>query len=178
MYFDEFSIQFGFDFKRCCWSHSKCSLRKLSAMNNHFPIDEQFNCSFGCENPNQCEYYNNLPANQVASQLQNYVENGNFYYGQGYDDGVVPSNHFESNNQPLPSYQSFPIQTVVPPMNNFYNQVVEPAVQHPVANYFTDHVQAYPPCQGPQPWNFAPCYGYYGEAPCQFANVVDMEDFM
>lgn len=146
-------------------------------MNNNNPADEQFNCSNGCANANQCEYYNNLPPNQVVSQLQNYVENGNFYYGSGYGDAVVPTNQFEGSNQQIQSYQSYPIQSIVPaPVNQFYNQDVE--MNAPAANYFIDSVQSYPPCLGPQPWNFAQCYGYYGEAPCQFANVVDMEDFM
>lgn len=37
---------------------------------------------------------------------------------------------------------------------------------------------AYAPCQGPQPWSYAYCYGYYGESPCTFIETVDMEDFM
>uniref|UniRef100_A0A182SZL1 Uncharacterized protein n=1 Tax=Anopheles maculatus TaxID=74869 RepID=A0A182SZL1_9DIPT len=36
----------------------------------------------------------------------------------------------------------------------------------------------YAPCQGPPPWNYAYCYGYYGQEPCPFVNMVDMEDFM
>uniref|UniRef100_A0A182VYM2 BHLH domain-containing protein n=1 Tax=Anopheles minimus TaxID=112268 RepID=A0A182VYM2_9DIPT len=36
----------------------------------------------------------------------------------------------------------------------------------------------YPPCQGPPPWNYAYCYGYYGQEPCPYVNMVDMEDFM
>lgn len=147
-------------------------------MNNNFPVDEQFNCSVGCANANQCEYYNNLPSNQVVSQLQNYVENGNFYYGGGYGDSVVPSNQFVGNNHQMQNYQSYPNQSILPPTNNLYNQNVEANAGHQAANYFIDNVQSYPPCQGPQPWNFAQCYGYYGEEPCQFANVVDMEDFM
>lgn len=34
------------------------------------------------------------------------------------------------------------------------------------------------PCQGPRPWNYAQCYGFYGEPPCPLVNMVDMEDFM
>lgn len=36
----------------------------------------------------------------------------------------------------------------------------------------------YAPCQGPRPWNYAQCYGFYGEPPCPLVNLVDMEDFM
>lgn len=39
-------------------------------------------------------------------------------------------------------------------------------------------ITTYPPCQGPRPWNFAYCYGYYGEPACPMINMVDMEDFM
>ena len=35
------------------------------------------------------------------------------------------------------------------------------------------------PCEGgPGPWNFNYCYGFFGEAPCPYANVIDLEDFM
>ncbi|KFB46057.1 AGAP002942-PA-like protein [Anopheles sinensis] len=37
---------------------------------------------------------------------------------------------------------------------------------------------SYAPCQGPPPWNYAHCYGYYGQEPCPYVNMVDMEDFM
>lgn len=36
----------------------------------------------------------------------------------------------------------------------------------------------YAPCQGPQPWNFAQCYGFYDQPPCPLVNIIDMEDFM
>lgn len=39
-------------------------------------------------------------------------------------------------------------------------------------------IPTYAPCQGPRPWNFAYCYGYYGEPACPLINMVDMEDFM
>lgn len=36
----------------------------------------------------------------------------------------------------------------------------------------------YAPCQGPRPWNFAQCYGFYGQPACPLLNIIDMEDFM
>lgn len=36
----------------------------------------------------------------------------------------------------------------------------------------------YAPCQGPRPWNFAQCYGFYGQPACSLVNIIDMEDFM
>lgn len=141
---------------------------------NQFVVDEQFSCSVGCESANQCEYYNNLPPNQVNPQLQNYVEGDNFYYGNNIDDGVVPSNSYASCDQQMQTFQNYPNQNTMQQGTGFYNQ----SAGFSDGNYFIDNAQTYPPCQGPQPWNFAQCYGYYGEAPCQFANIVDMEDFM
>lgn len=39
-------------------------------------------------------------------------------------------------------------------------------------------IVSYPPCQGPRPWNFAQCYGFYGQPACSLLNIIDMEDFM
>lgn len=152
---------------------------------NHFGGEEQFNCSVGCESANQCEYYNNtnnLPSSQINVQPQNFADSGNYFYASTFDDGVVPSNYYENNNQQLQSYQNYPEQNAarMQQTSTFSQQGVESSAGagYSGVNYFTDIAQTYPPCQGPQPWNFAQCYGYYGEAPCQFSNVVDMEDFM
>jgi hypothetical protein len=122
---------------------------------NQFNNSDTFNCNYGCQNENQCQYYNNLP----MQQMQSVADNTNYYIP--YDDSaVVPVNYFE--NQQIPTYS-----------NATYENV------QTTSGYFTDCIQSNPPCKGPQPWNYAQCYGYYGgEAPCQFANVVDMEDFM
>lgn len=39
-------------------------------------------------------------------------------------------------------------------------------------------IKSYAPCQGPMPWNFAQCYGFYGQTACPLAEIIDMEDFM
>lgn len=167
------AIQFGFEITRCCWSN----LGTVEHNMNQFPVDEQFNCSVGCESANQCEYYNNLPPTQLIPQRQNYaeIESSNFYYNNNFDDGVVPSNHCENNGPQMPCYQNYPnpIQGTA-----YFDQSANQNAGFSGGNYFIDAAQTYPPCQGPQPWNFAQCYGYYGEAPCQYADVVDMEDFM
>jgi hypothetical protein len=146
---------------------------------NQYGVDEQFSCREGCESANQCEYYNNLPASQVIPQLQNYVDHGNFYYGCNFEDGVVPSGQYEaSNHQQVQCFPNYPDPSAVQPTSGFYDQSVSQNVGFAGGNYFLESAQTYPPCQGPQPWNYAQCFGYYGEAPCQFSNVVDMEDFM
>lgn len=147
-------------------------------------MDDQFNCSIGCESANQCEYYNSAPAGPALPQLQGYVDQGGFGYGGGmFDDGVVPSNHYEATRPHMQSYQNYSNQPPMQPNSAFYNQSANHGGFPNAGNYFTDNIQLYPPCQGPRPshefpTNYAQCYGYYGEAPCQFANVVDMEDFM
>lgn len=145
---------------------------------NQFPVEEIFNCSFGCEAANQCEYNNHLPSAQVMQQTQNYNDSGNFYYSNNYEDGVVPSNSYENYDNSVQQMQTY--QSYCNPMESsaYFEQSVNQGAGYSGGNYFTDTPQTYPPCQGPQPWNFAQCYGYYGEAPCQYADVVDIEDFM
>lgn len=147
---------------------------------NQFGGKEQFNCSFGCESANQCEYINDLPPNPVMPGPQNFSDNGNYFYGNTYDDSVVPSNYYENNSQQMQCYSNYPNQNApaMQPTNEFGQQGATSSAGYSGAGFFTDTAQTYPPCQGPQPWNYAQCYGYYGEAPCQFMDVVDMEDFM
>lgn len=151
----------------------------------------------GCQNANECQYYsnnaNNLPTQQVVSAAQSaFVDNSTYYNNTNNQnmnsnqyvyggDSVVPVKSYD-NQQNLANYEN---QNFAP-QNSSSNQY-DYYVENPTAinsnnmqsGYFIDNVQSYPPCQGPQPWNYAECYGYYGEAPCQFAAVgVDMEDFM
>jgi hypothetical protein len=144
---------------------------------NNFGGEEQWNCSFGCESANQCEY-NNVQPNQAIPSVQNFADNGNYYYGSAFDDGVVPMNYYENNNLQMQCYQNYPENAPTMQQATSFNQQGVDSSANYSGGYFTDVAQTYPPCQGPQPWNYAECYGYYGEAPCQFMNVVDMEDFM
>lgn len=68
------------------------------------------------------------------------------------------------NLQKVPDGTNFGVQQIP---QNYSNQ-----------GFYPEQMAIYPPCQGPQPWNYAYCYGYYGEEPCPYVNVVDMEDFM
>ncbi|XP_073816624.1 uncharacterized protein [Musca autumnalis] len=54
-------------------------------------------------------------------------------------------------------------------------------------NYYAPHVplprtvRPSLPCQGNQPWTYAYCYGYgpySNQEPCQYTQVIDIEDFM
>ncbi|XP_061397203.1 protein similar-like, partial [Musca vetustissima] len=76
------------------------------------------------------------------------------------------------------------------PMIPFNNNVGMPQQQqhgHVNNNYYAPHVplpgSARPslPCQGNQPWTYAYCYGYgpySNQEPCQYTQVIDIEDFM
>lgn len=172
-------------------------------MNNTNPYFN-YDCPIECENANQCEYYNfndNVNYNLQYPQQQPIQNNENFQFNynngnnfSAYDDSVVPTNFYEnSNNDNVSSYQPYQTQ-----QQQTFNQI--PSSSNAVESYshnnnnsdnthtgvyptnfnyaYADSLQTHPPCVGPQPWNFAQCYGYYGDAPCQFANVIDMEDFM
>lgn len=189
-------------------------------MNNNFyyPYDDNANCSYGCENANQCEYnhgnfnYNNPQQQQHPSQQnqQQIFDNTNYQFANNnfnnFDDSVVPRNFYENNTATNnhTSINNYQVHHVQQQQNfnsqlNFYstsnahyettnqynNTTTTVAVatanntENPINYVNNEYFQTYPPCQGPQPWNFAHCYGYYGDSvPCQFSNVIDMEDFM
>lgn len=91
-------------------------------------------------------------------------------------------------SEPTKMIESYPEQMQNQCFDNGYNlQKVPdgtnfggPQVPQNFSNqgFYPEQMAIYPPCQGPQPWNYAYCYGYYGEEPCPYVNVVDMEDFM
>lgn len=51
-------------------------------------------------------------------------------------------------------------------------------VSNPSVHFENNAIISYAPCQGPKPWNFAQCYGFYDQPPCPLAKIIDMEDFM
>lgn len=174
-------------------------------MSNYFPqqtFDESFNCSNGCESANQCEFNNgtnnnndNYVAYQYNQQIQPpqqpfFAAASNECVSNNYEDGVVPSNSIENGYQQQ-MHLTQPNNYVASndQFNNYYYGVDSNATGSSVTSYntnvnmsnesYTYNEQSYVPCRGPRPWNFAECFGFYGEAPCQYANVaVDMEDFM
>lgn len=169
-------------------------------MSEHFQNDS-FECSFDCTTANQCAYYNELGGNstfnhtyplpqqvmppslptfshQPNEQVQPFTNEANYF--SNYDDGVVPMNAFENSE---PQHAIFGSEmydlnsaVVTMPFNDSHDD--QPTQYH---NGYSDQNQmSFPPCQGSQqhPWNFAHCYGFYGEPACQFSNIIDMEDFM
>lgn len=155
-------------------------------------LDKLFNCVFGCENATQCEFLDFIePSNQLQQQQQQPeplppqqqsfpINDNNTNLTQcinNYDDGVVPSNLYKNGSY----QQQYSIQNNYSAVNNnLYGANVSQNAQYSGNNenyYYME--QSYTPCRGPRPWNFAECFGFYGDAPCQYANVaVDMEDFM
>lgn len=79
-----------------------------------------------------------------------------------YQQPNVHSMHFNSNANYLPqTHSQSQSQSPQQPYNGDGNAMV-----------------SYAPCQGPRPWNFAQCYGFYGQPACSLLNIIDMEDFM
>lgn len=164
-------------------------------MNNFHPqssFDDLFNCTYGCENATQCEFNNYIEPNQYPHQQQ---QQHQFQTPQqqsfpiddftqcinNFDDGVVPSNLCENGSH----QQQYLIQNNFSGVNNnFYGANETQNVSNTQTfngnndNYYQIE-QSYTPCRGPRPWNFAECFGFYGDAPCQYANnAVDMEDIL
>ncbi|XP_052562291.1 protein similar isoform X1 [Culex pipiens pallens] len=114
-------------------------------------------------------------------------QNGSFYYPEKQCQSYGQSQQFGA--VPQPGYPNLPVGNngVVPAFQQQQQQAYQP-VSYSAAPPQVNHAyleQPYPlpnvpPCQGPPggPWNYGYCYGFYGEAPCPYVDVVDMEDFM
>lgn len=173
-----------------CDDNCNFECENANQCNYHIYNYNNDNTSF---NLNQQQYPQQQQVQNLADENFQYYSNtaANFNNFNSFDDSVVPSNFYENNNDNanfLP-YQMH--QQSSSNQANFYSNVVESSSVNTntftstnnayVTNYnfaYPESLQTHPPCAGPQPWNFAQCYGYYGDAPCQFANVIDMEDFM
>ena len=138
-----------------------------------------WNCSNGCASENQCEYSYQEPANPIQVHHEAPVNYYNDLVPNVYDNSIIYEN---SNVQQVPAFnQDYNVQYTDYQSHANNQMIYQNNVQHtyvPSGEFYQELTPTYPPCQGPQPWNFAQCYGYYGEAPCQFADVIDMEDFM
>lgn len=106
---------------------------------------------YGANMANHSVNVHNQPLTGVTTSEQTHA---NIEYYQ--QPSAVHSMHFNSNANYLPQSQS-------------QSQA-----------YLDDGgaTVSYAPCQGPRPWNFAQCYGFYGEPACSMLNIGDMEDFM
>lgn len=159
-------------------------------------------------NANNFKCFDGLNPGQTNSVVPSNYGYGYSGGGGGYDPSMVgfsdsiypgsqtfsgPPNEF--NGQKL--CEPFgPVQSAQSP-NAFQDYSVPQSVQHetqqsfgylpfsahpeahfPLENEMDIPVPAYAPCQGPRPWNFSYCYGFYGEPACPLVNIIDMEDFM
>lgn len=97
-------------------------------------------------------------------------------YRQPPNEGEM---YYDPTAQIVPDAVGYmPMQPNGVPSVNYLNSSSMAAQQFP-----PNADQSYPlagvaPCQGPRPWNFAQCFGFYGEPACPLLNVIDMEDFM
>lgn len=137
---------------------------------------DSWNCSNGCASENQCEYSYQESVNPVQVHHEAPVNYYNDSVPNMYDNSMI----YENSNVP-PFNQDYNVQYSDYQLHANNQMIYQNNVQQtyvPSGEFYQEITPTYPPCQGPQPWNFAQCYGYYGEAPCQFADVIDMEDFM
>lgn len=120
------------------------------------------------------QYSNSVAAEQTMATFSCENSNGSVTY---------PSNNIVDNQQQQQQQQSqdqldmqlFPQQ--VSSINPFYTPMSSDG-NIVINDTDAPMIPTYPPCQGPRPWNFAQCYGFYGEPACPLLNLVDMEDFM
>lgn len=89
-----------------------------------------------------------------------------------YEPQQIAYEDFPSSSQS--TALGYPSQTYSPDSDQYSIASFGPTNEY--GSY--SEMSTYPPCQGPRPWNFAYCYGYYGEPACPLINMVDMEDFM
>lgn len=90
---------------------------------------------------------------------------------QSYHPILPPVPHFS----PGPPDAPYVAQTTVTDTASLYATPTPPAIDAYGCSF---PEQTFAPCEGPQPWNYAYCYGYYDEPACPMMNLVDMEDFM
>lgn len=85
--------------------------------------------------------------------------------------------NYENNSQPpvtmIPTASPMQLQPF-----GYLPFAAHPQAHYPPENELEIPLPDYAPCQGPRPWNFSYCYGFYGEPACPLVNLVDMEDFM
>lgn len=135
-------------------------------------------------------YEQQHPHHQVImGQVEN-AKNHLAYYDDNISsvaDGHQQAHHYQHQELPCMTnqHQSSVQQSYAPSSvgtEMLYSPLsygVDDGMTPPAMDYGQfDGIPTYPPCHGPRPWNFAYCYGYYGEPACPMINMVDMEDFM
>lgn len=93
-----------------------------------------------------------------------------------YDNNAYHHNSSASHSPIIYSNQQSPSDRYSVGSNADPYNTGPPSPEYLAAGY--PHAGVYAPCDGPRPWNYNYCYGYYGEPACPMVNMVDMEDFM
>lgn len=131
----------------------------------------------------------------VYNQHQQHQQN--YGYGRVYSDNMNNGGVIDQKTNEM--VMAYPSQVIMPcdVSNGDFNQNIYPHTyddgcsmsmqnnrnRFPIMpdnmGYYGDNNTPFPPpCQGPQPWSYAHCYGFYGDPPCQYVDIIDMEDFM
>lgn len=130
----------------------------FEAVNSEFHYDQHRKQDVQLENNNNHHMY--TTANGVANPVLNLHEN--------------PLT-MTTTDEPIQSNMDYYQRSTSMDYTNDDSHLPSPSSS---SLYVDDNIATYAPCQGPPPWNFAQCYGYYGQAPCSLVNIIDMEDFM
>lgn len=129
---------------------------------------------------NDCSSFYGVQENYYNPGKSGYQNYGGFQQVAEYNNPPVVNNAgYHCQQQVAPVAYQQPMSVVAPSVPAYTHQQQPPAM----APAFMEQpypLPDYPPCQGPPggPWNYGYCYGFYGEAPCPYVDVIDMEDFM
>lgn len=149
--------------------HQAGSQTWFEAVNSEFLYEQQQinNLNFFNSNDN-----NNNNQMLQTSDYRNISNDREMYFEPTIQIVPEPIDFISLNTNCEPNYDDFSNANanalVSPPPSQYLPNVEQP--YHPLAGVA--------PCQGPRPWNFAQCYGFYDEPACPLLNMIDMEDFM
>ncbi|XP_055300889.1 protein similar isoform X2 [Sitodiplosis mosellana] len=127
-------------------------------------------------------------------QIQKMKSNNQHIYANSTAAATTATNHsINMHEQPLTNAVTTTEHQQTHNNNNmeYYNRPISMHFNNDANNYFPppppppsslvgdgNALLSYAPCQGPRPWNFAQCYGFYGQPACSMLKIIDMEDFM
>lgn len=118
------------------------------------------------------ESFYHTKTTQRVSNAYNNLSNGLTYAQPAH--APFPIQMSDSSAFHEPSIPNGKIQNSI----QFYNATSFDANVKTENTTLAEPLNGYAPCQGPQPWNFAQCYGFNDEPACPLVNIIDIEDFM
>lgn len=147
------------------------------------PLTSTSNCNWYDGSSSSSFYHNDAIQQPLQLEPNSY---NNSHNGLAYSQPV----HMQTHPH-VPAELEFPPQMTdstafhAPSMpnvkmrnSNLFGATSYDANERSRSTTLAEPLNGYAPCQGPRPWNFAQCYGSYGEPACPLVNIIDIEDFM